>query len=411
MDALGRATARKIEMPHFQFQRSLAAIAETAAQNFAIHQDHDARELEQFCEILPRLLRDADLDCLKRVADIIYFHPQLPQKVKQFLAFRLMMYPEIAMIYGLDQKHAEPGLLHDEVATPDGGQASQLGADPVAAQSQPEGGFTLSHYGALVLVKSDALTPFQIETLIETAHKDVYEVLLSRHLDCLTDEHKKSILAHAKDDEALAELALASLPLEASAASLFLFATRAQRKTILTAMARGEIGNRAVIPANPDAGRLVEGMKYMAEHKDMKGFAKILELLLCCSSDFADRLVKDEGGEPLVVVLAAFGIAKETAARIFLLLTPQIARSYVQFYELMRMVTQLPQATALKLLVEFSGAYHLMPSPVSQKNQAHEPSTRVARERVAAARHALAPHHERVAGEQHHTPSVLSQTG
>ena len=151
-----------------------------------------------------------------------------------------------------------------------------------------------------------------------------------------------------------------------------------------------------------DITRLSYGMKMAAERKDTTGFLNILTMMLGCSQSLADDLLHDNSGEPLMVTLAAFGIGFDVAARIFLLLTPQIANSYTKLHELLRMLVQLPQPAALKLLVEFSGARHLLPlSPAANiKGQQGQRDLRLAQDRAAATRYLLATHASRPQSEQ-----------
>jgi len=85
-------------------------------------------------------------------------------------------------------------------------------------------------------------------------------------------------------------------------------------------------------------------------------FARTLERALGISTTYAQRIVADEGGEPLLVAAKALGMPTDAFLRIILLLNPIIGKSLVRVFGLAKLYDALPRETALRLVASLRSA-------------------------------------------------------
>jgi uncharacterized protein (DUF2336 family) len=132
--------------------------------------------------------------------------------------------------------------------------------------------------------------------------------------DCLAH-----LVRRARDDRALAEALLARPASPLDQASLFMFASLEQRKAILIAAQRAELG-RPAAPATwrapDDAVRRLETYA-LSRQPDL--LIEALAEALDCEVELARRIVDEPSGEPLAVALAALAASQEASMRILLL--------------------------------------------------------------------------------------------
>lgn len=128
------------------------------------------------------------------------------------------------------------------------------------------------------------------------------------------------LLAHrARGDKALAEALLARPSAPLDQAPLFMFASLEQRKAILVAAQRAELGRppgQAIWRAPDDAVRRLESYA-LARQPDL--LIEALAEALDCEAELARRIVDEPSGEPLAVALAALAASQEASMRILLL--------------------------------------------------------------------------------------------
>jgi len=96
----------------------------------------------------------------------------------------------------------------------------------------------------------------------------------------------------------------------------------------------------------PVAGELVRRLENAALKHDQGEFIRVLERALKVSRALAERITRDNSGEPLVVAAKALGIRADALARILLFLNPAIGQSAQRIYELSRLFEELDPAAA-----------------------------------------------------------------
>jgi hypothetical protein len=91
------------------------------------------------------------------------------------------------------------------------------------------------------------------------------------------------------------------------------------------------------------------------EHKPAE-FVCALERTLGISAKHAQRIVADEGGEPLLVVAKALGMPIDMFLRILLLLNPIIGKSLLRVFGLAKLYEALPREAAVRLVASLRSA-------------------------------------------------------
>ncbi|HET9714837.1 MAG TPA: hypothetical protein VFP60_01515 [Pseudolabrys sp.] len=136
------------------------------------------------------------------------------------------------------------------------------------------------------------------------------------------------------------------LPPEAeSLVELFFSASAEERRLILTNL---DIVSETRRPLPPDS-ELVRRLENAALRRDPAEFARILERVLGISRALADRITRDDSGEPLVAAAKALGIASDVFQRILLFLNPAIGQSVERFFESCRLFEDLKPAAAERM--------------------------------------------------------------
>jgi hypothetical protein len=161
----------------------------------------------------------------------------------------------------------------------------------------------------------------------------------------------------------------------AALAETFFAATADERRLILLNLADGLPAAEPML-ASPQAARHLEAA---ALARDVDGFVRALARRLGVSAAFAQRIVRDPLGEPIVVAAKALGLAPETLQRILLCLNPTIAGSVRLVHELSALFEALDADAACALVGLWRAAD---PREARTGSQAPTVNRRPARENV-----------------------------
>ena len=100
----------------------------------------------------------------------------------------------------------------------------------------------------------------------------------------------------------------------------------------------------------PIGGELVRRLESAALKHDQGEFIRVLERALKVSRELADRITRDNSGEPIVVAAKTLGIKADALQRILLFLNPVIGHSAQRIYELSRLFDELNAAAADRMV-------------------------------------------------------------
>jgi hypothetical protein len=100
----------------------------------------------------------------------------------------------------------------------------------------------------------------------------------------------------------------------------------------------------------PNASELIRRLESAALKRSPGEFGRILERALDISRDLADKITRDDSGEPIVIAAKALGMKPEVLQRILLFLNPLIGQSSQRVYELSRLFDEINPASAEHML-------------------------------------------------------------
>lgn len=121
--------------------------------------------------------------------------------------------------------------------------------------------------------------------------------------------------------------------------------------------------NLATAPLRPSphihpsrAARAIEVLHMAAFASDVGNFATEISATLMLPAAIAERVVKDQGGEPLACAAKAIGIPPRIFQQILLFLDPAIGTSVTEVYRLARLYDVLSERSARIMLAAWRGA-------------------------------------------------------
>jgi uncharacterized protein (DUF2336 family) len=154
---------------------------------------------------------------------------------------------------------------------------------------------------------------------------------------------------------------------------LFLAAPAAERRLILA-----NLDGTADLPLPPSAAQssdTIRRLEAAALQRKPAEFTRTLERALGVSAHHAQRIVMDEGGEPLLVAAKALGMAPDVVLRILLFLNPVIGQSVTRVFDLAKLYEAMSREAALRLVASLRSAgatrrwarYHPVLAPDQQE--------------------------------------------
>ena len=128
---------------------------------------------------------------------------------------------------------------------------------------------------------------------------------------------------------------------------LFFSAHPEERRLILVNLDVATEATRRTMPADSE---LIRRLESAALRRNQGEFIRVLERVLNVSHDLAERVARDNFGEPVVVVGKAIGMQAEVLQRILLFLNPVIGQSAQRLYELSTLFDELDPAAAERMV-------------------------------------------------------------
>ena len=123
---------------------------------------------------------------------------------------------------------------------------------------------------------------------------------------------------------------------------LFFAATTDERRLILTDLAMS--AELPAPPSMPVANETIHRLESAALQRNPAEFARVLERALGIGKGLAERITRDDSGEPLVVAARALGMNAAVLHRVLLFLNPAIGHSVERVYDLARLYDELTPA-------------------------------------------------------------------
>ena len=205
------------------------------------------------------------------------------------------------------------------------------------------------------------------------------------------------------EDKASANLPQAAQ--EPDLADLFFTADAEERRLIL---ANFDLAypEDAVKPRRGAAAEseVVRRLETAALHHNPGEFARILERALNIAPALAERIARDDSGEPILVAVKALGMPAAVLQRVLLMLNPAVGQSIDRVYELARLYDEMPPSSAERMLDiwrQAKGSARPVEPPV------HAPVTWDDERRSARA--AATPTHHRVAARTDASPRARAR--
>ena len=317
---------------------------------FVTKPTHASQDLLQFEEIASRLLDEADPAARLIVADKLAHHPLTPKRLlKRFVADRGAV--------------AATVLAH--------GSLDPSSLQAAAAFGNVEMAVAVAH-------RAD-LTPSIVQSLAERPEPEIVLALADNAAVTLDLSTQRYLIRRGREDESLAA-ALLQRPIDPVETSpLFLHATRAQRREILAAVRRQDLGLTIRPEPVPNAREALLQIERSVRLPSLEG----LDIALCRALGFSqadvDHVLDDPDGEPLAVALAALGATPDLAARIFILGNPVIGHAYQAVRRLVDIVDTLSTRAARRLTGAITGvappsapSQQLLDRAVDRSRRAHE---------------------------------------
>ena len=129
---------------------------------------------------------------------------------------------------------------------------------------------------------------------------------------------------------------------------LFFAASAEERRLILTNL--DVVAEPAARRPAPAASEVIRRLENAALQRNPGEFSRMLERALGISRQLADRITRDQSGEPIVVAAKALGMTAAVLQRILLFLNPSVGQSVARVYDLARLFDELTPAAAERML-------------------------------------------------------------
>jgi uncharacterized protein (DUF2336 family) len=181
----------------------------------------------------------------------------------------------------------------------------------------------------------------------------------------------------AQDDKALAQALLMRAAPPLNHAPLFLFASSEQRRAILIAAQRSELGRSATQSAWRPPNGAVQRLEAYALARQPELFVDALADALDCDAHLAGRIIAEPSGEPLAVALAALDATQDATMRILLLGHSSLSLDINRVSALTRLKDALRPAAARRVVSAMTGAWpkrRVATEPVLDPTAAPAPS-------------------------------------
>jgi len=208
---------------------------------------------------------------------------------------------------------------------------------------------------ACVIAGRMDLDTAMVQALMARSDIEVMRALARNLLAPLTPEIFAALVADAKFDVPLAKALCARARDPLAIAPLFLQAQPHQRSAILQAAIAAETLSTQACPPGDLEISLVRHLERAAEHEAGDEVAWVLSRLISCEPIEAKDMLQEQGGNVLVLLLAALSASPQSTYRILHargITPPRLQERTAQLIELVR---QMPAVTATRLLRIIAG--------------------------------------------------------
>ncbi len=182
--------------------------------------------------------------------------------------------------------------------------------------------------------------------LARRAEAEVTRALVNNFAAPIGEEVADQLIARRPRDPETARVLCGRLTAPARLAALFLHASQSQRAEVILAARRQHLAAPSRAPRGFTDSNIGAEIERAAADGDRALLAAIVASGLGAGISDTESIFDDPFGEPLALSLAAMNVSAETAARVFMLLDPQIAHSVDRVRALCRLVEAVSPATA-----------------------------------------------------------------
>ena len=227
----------------------------------------------------------------------------------------------------------------------------------------------------------------EVEAILRRDRTEELVALAADRRARLRPEHVAALAPRGRDlarrgDRRLAEALLARQPIRLEMAALFLEATSEQRRAILLAAQRAELGHRPAAAAALDE-EAASRLEFAAIAGGGADFAEALAAALGAEIDLAERIAADPAGEPLAIALLAIGAPRDLAVRIMTARDMREGEGFPRIHALARLSDRLSVAAAHRVVEAMLGGSGVRAAPAlpgAARRQAANPSPFLRRE-------------------------------
>ncbi len=323
-----KGTDSLAELTHSRSAQRRGLLINAVTELFATEVQHSAEERLQFEELISQLLVYAGTDDKQYVATKLCQHPDAPA----------------LLIAQLGQ---------DEIAV----------AEPVLRQSQQLDDAALIK---IVNTASDAhrqivaqrkwLNPDVVRALIEIGNKECLRLVITNE-DAKFDARAFAAALRAADahPELTKLLSQRADMNPKQLAKKFNELKTDERERVIAgfkAFPEPEDTGETYLQLSETAKDIVASLEQLATRKQIKTFAQVMAAMIRLPQDAIVKMIGDESGEPLIVMLKAVGVKEKSALRILLHINEKIGESVASIYRLISIYRDMPQSTANAILRE-----------------------------------------------------------
>jgi hypothetical protein len=302
------------------------AVLRALTDLFCLREDPIDEEVSRFRELALQIIPDAGPSTRLYVAAKLARHPKAPRDVLEKLAEN-------------DPPCATLLLEH---------------ARNFSIEAQLNAALNASRASAIALAARQDLAPSVSEALVTRNDPHVTRALADNPHAKLTPAAVSALKKDGRPDRIYAAKLEAHAPAPPPPPEHFLNASQDARARLILSARRATLGR-----ANPPVMReeaLIADLKDFAIARNWNAFTSALAQKTGLRGDVARRLIEDEGGEPLALLLSLIGADQSDAIRIFLCCEPPISHAYQRVRDLALITAETPATVAGALIFSMTGA-------------------------------------------------------
>jgi len=197
-------------------------------------------------------------------------------------------------------------------------------------------------------------TPIPIAYKLGLRHPDPDQLPLALPIAADSPSLVPSSRAHGEAAQRLAAQLTMQPDDAAQINDMFLVAGPSERAQILHNLAEAPLRPAARVHG-PRAELALKALEMAAYAVDPENFARELSEVLILPLSVAEKIVQDEGGEPMACAVKALGMPGPMFERVLMFLDPTLGASVTRVYRLSRLYDNLSERAALIMLAAWRG--------------------------------------------------------